>query len=79
MTESVATRTNAMADRISSRETRKILDSVQSDLAALTASVNTLITNFNAHVHSGVTAGTADSGAPTAAATAAAVSLNTTP
>ncbi len=79
MTESVATRTNAMTDRISSREACKILQSVQKDLAALTATVNTLITNFNAHVHGGVTAGAADSAVPTANATAAAVTLNTKP
>lgn len=67
MPESVRQRTNAMPDHISAREVYALLTQVQADLAALNARLNT-------HVHSGVTAGGANSGAPTTTGT-----IGTTP
>ncbi len=64
MTQSVAQRTNAMPDRISSRELYRLLLGVQADLAALKTSLNQLITDYDA---------------ATKPTTAAAVTLNTTP
>lgn len=54
-----------------------MLESVRIDLASLTAQLNQLRTDFNAHVHGGITAGAANSSAPTAT-TATAVTQTTT-
>lgn len=61
-TESINTRLVKIPDELTSRELRFILSSVLTDLAALTASLNQLRTDYNAAV------------TPT---TAAAVTLNT--
>ena len=58
MPESIARRTNAIPDHFTAREMRELLLQVQADLAAINARLNT-------HVHSGITAGGANSGAPT--------------
>ena len=69
MTTSIASK-NDHQDRID------ILTAVLADLTALKTALNQLITDYDAHVHGGVTAGAASSAAPTAT-TAAAVTLTT--
>ena len=76
MTQSINARINRLADGIDRQELQQLLSSILTDLTALAASHNQLITDFDAHVHGGVTAGAADTAAP-AATTAAAVTLNT--
>lgn len=78
MAESIAKRVNAakMGPQ-TERELRALLASVQSDLASLGTQFNQLLTDYNAHVHGGITAGSADSSA-VADSTAAAITLNTT-
>jgi hypothetical protein len=68
MSESVAQRTAALAQHVDAEQLYKLLTQIQADLAALRAQVN-------AHVHSGVTAGAANTGAPTTTL----ASLNTQP
>jgi predicted DNA-binding protein len=58
MSESVVQRTNAMSDSISRGEVYYLLEAIRTDLEALRSLLNT-------HVHSGVTAGGANTGAPT--------------
>ena len=76
MTQSINARINRLADGIDRQELAQLLTSVLTDLTALAASLNQLITDFDAHVHGGVTTGSDDSAAPTAT-TAAEVTLNT--
>lgn len=58
MPESVVQRTNAMSDAISRSEVYALLEAIRTDLETLRVQLNT-------HVHSGVTAGGANTGAPT--------------
>lgn len=76
MTESINARINRLADGIDRQELQQLLSSILTDLTALAASHNQLITDFDAHVHGGVTAGAADTD-PTTATTADSVALNT--
>jgi hypothetical protein len=76
MAESVNVRMSKVPDLLTSRELRALFLAIREDLAALAASHNQLITDFDAHDHGGVTAGAATSDPP-AATTAAAVTLNT--
>lgn len=76
MTQSINARINRLADGIDRQELQQLLASILTDLTALATSHNQLITDFDAHVHGGVTAGAADTEAPTAT-TAAEVTLNT--
>lgn len=76
MTQSINARINRMADGIDRQELQQLLASILTDLTALATYHNQLITDFDAHVHGGVTAGAADTDPPTAT-TAAEVTLNT--
>ena len=76
MSESIAVRTSKLPDLLTSRELTALLNSVLTDLTTVKAQFNQLRTDFNAHVHGGITAGAANSSAPTAT-TATAVALNT--
>lgn len=58
MPESVVQRANAMSDAISRGEVYALLEAMRTDLETLRA-------QLNSHVHSGVTAGAANTGAPT--------------
>jgi len=58
MPESVVQRANAMSDAISRSEAYALLEAIRTDLETLRA-------QLNSHVHSGVTAGAANTGAPT--------------
>ena len=62
MPESVKLRTNHIPDTLTGAELYRLLTQIQVDLAAINARLNT-------HVHSGVTAGGANSGAPTTTGT----------
>ena len=74
MAESIKIRTSKIPDDLTARELRPLLTSILADVTALAASVNQLITDYDAHVHGGITAGAANSAAPTAT-TADAVTL----
>lgn len=76
MSESINVRINQLPDLLTSRELRALLKSVLEDLTALKTSHNQLLSDYNAHVHGGVTAGAADT-SNVADSTAAAVTLNT--
>lgn len=76
MAESVNVRMAKVPDLLTSREIRALFESVQADLAALAASHNQLLTDYNAHAHGGVTTGS-DTSANVADSTAVAVTLNT--
>jgi len=67
MSESISQRLNAMANHKDADQLYQLIVAVRADLEALRLKVNT-------HVHSGVTAG----GANTAAPTTTVASLNTT-
>ena len=60
------------------RELYPLFVAIQADLSALVAQFNQLRTDFNAHVHGGVTAGAANTAATTATA-AVAVARQTNP
>lgn len=78
-TQSVAARTiNSMEPHRDTDHLYQLLVAVQADLASLQASFNQLRTDYNAHVHGGVTAGAANTSVVTSS-TAAAVTLNTLP
>jgi hypothetical protein len=77
MSESINVRMVKVPDELTSREIRFLFESVLTDLAALAASHNQLLTDYNAHVHGGVTAGAANTSNVTDS-TAVAVTLNTT-
>lgn len=76
MSESINVRINQLPDVLTSRELRALLVSVLEDLTALKTSHNQLLSDYNAHVHGGVTAGAANT-SNVADSTAAAVTLNT--
>lgn len=76
MAESINVRINKVSDLLTSRELRALLVSVLQDLTALRTSHNQLLSDYNAHVHGGVTAGAANT-SNVADSTAAAVTLNT--
>jgi hypothetical protein len=63
-------------DLLTSREIRALFESILTDLQALQVSHNQLLTDYNAHVHGGVTAGAANT-ANVTDSTAAAVTLST--
>lgn len=68
MPESVRQRTNRMSDQRESREIYMLIEALRLDLEALRVLLNT-------HVHSGVTTGGGNTGAPTSTIAA----LNTQP
>jgi hypothetical protein len=72
MTQSIKQRMPKIPDLLTSRELTPLLQAMQTDIAALSAALNQLRTDYNAHVHGGVTAGAADTD-PTTATTATAV------
>lgn len=76
MAESINVRINQLPDVLTSRELRALLVSVLQDLTALQTSHNQLLSDYNAHVHGGVTAGAANTSNVTDS-TAVAVTLNT--
>lgn len=76
MTESVNVRMAKVPDLLTSREIRALFESILTDLEALKTSHNQLLSDYNAHVHGGVTAGAANT-SNVADSTAAAVTLNT--
>lgn len=76
--QSVKQRTNGLPDAPSRQELYNLLAAVQADLASLKTQFNQLRTDYNAHVHGGVTAGAANTAATTAT-TATAVTLQTDP
>jgi hypothetical protein len=76
MSESINQRMAKVPDLLTSRELRQLLESVLTDLTALTASHNQLLTDYNAHVHGGVTTGSGNT-ANVADSSATAVTLNT--
>lgn len=75
MPESVLAR--AKAPLFNSHDAVKLLQAIQSDLSNLTAQLNQLRSDFNNHVHGGVTTGASNTAAATTTATA--VTLNTQP
>lgn len=75
MTESVLAR--AKAPLFNSHDAVKLLQSIQTDLASVVAQLNQLRSDFNNHVHGGVTTGASSTAAATTTATA--VTLNTQP
>ncbi len=77
MSESINVRMVKVPDELTSRELRALLESVLTDLTALAASHNQLLTDYNAHVHGGVTTGASNTSNVTDS-TATAVTLNTT-
>ena len=77
MSESINERMVKVPDELTSREIRFLFQSILTDLSALTASYNQLLTDYNAHVHGGVTAGAANT-ADVTNSTATAVTLTTT-
>ena len=77
MPESINVRMVKVPDELTSREIRFLFQSILTDLTALTTSYNQLLTDYNAHVHGGVTVGAANT-ANVADSTAAAVTLTTT-
>lgn len=74
MTESVLQRTTHMASG-NNLEMIKLMQSIQTDVANLVTSLNQLRSDFNNHVHGGVTVGAGNTSAVTT--TAAVVTLNT--
>ena len=76
MSESINVRMAKVPDLLTSRELRPLLEAMLSDLAALAASHNALLANYNGHVHGGVEAGSDDTDGA-ANSTATAVTLNT--
>jgi hypothetical protein len=76
MSTSINVRMAKVPDELTSREIRAILASILTDLDSLKTSHNQLLTDYNAHDHGGVTAGSASSD-PAVNSTAVAVSLNT--
>ena len=76
MTQSINARINRLADGIDRQELQQLLSSILTDLTSLKTSFNQLLSDYNAHVHGGVTAGAADT-SNVADSTAAAVTLNT--
>lgn len=66
MSESIKFRTVKIPDELTSRELRPLLESILIDINALATSFNTLRTNYNAHVHTGVTTGAGSTGTTTA-------------
>lgn len=76
MAESINVRINKVPDLLTSRELRALLNSVLEDLTALKTSHNQLLSDYNAHVHGGVTVGAGNT-SNVADSTAAAVTLNT--
>lgn len=77
MSESINARVNRLADGIDRQELQFLLASILTDLEALKTSHNQLLTDYNVHVHGGVTAGAANT-SNVADSTAVAVTLNTT-
>ena len=76
MPQSINERINRLADGIDRQELQQLLASILIDLTALKTSHNQLLSDYNAHVHGGVTAGAADT-SNVADSTAVAVTLNT--
>lgn len=74
--EQVSQRMGAMPETRGNRELRKLVDSLVTDLETLRTQFNQLRTDYNAHVHGGVAAGSANTTATTGT-TATAVTLNT--
>jgi hypothetical protein len=66
MSASIKSRTVKIPDELTSRELRPLLEAILIDITALSASVNALRTDYNAHVHGGVTVGAGDTGTTTA-------------
>ena len=66
MSESIKVRTVKIPDELTSRELRPLLEAILADITALANSLNTLRTNYNAHVHTGVTVGAGSTGTTTA-------------
>ncbi len=66
MSESIKQRVTKVPDELTSRELRPLLEAILLDITALATSLNTLRTNYNAHVHSGVTTGAGSTGTTTA-------------
>ena len=66
MSESIKARTVKIPDELTSRELRPLLEAILMDINALSSSLNTLRTNYNAHVHTGVTVGAGSTGTTTA-------------
>lgn len=77
MAESIKQRLGAMPTSPEVRELYQLLVAVQADLAALATQFNQLLTDYNAHVHGGVTAGAANT-SNVADSTATSITLNTT-
>lgn len=77
MSESINERMVKVPDLLTSREIRFLFQSILTDLAALSVSHNQLLTDYNAHVHGGVTVGAGNTSNVTDS-TAVAVTLNTT-
>lgn len=77
MPESINVRMVKVPDELTSREIRFLFQSILTDLTALTASYNQLLSDYNVHVHGGVTVGAGNT-ANVADSTATAVTLNTT-
>jgi len=61
---------NSMVPSQSGAELRKVLATILTDMAALTAQLNQLRTDFAGHVHGGVTAGAANTAAAATTSTA---------
>jgi hypothetical protein len=66
MSASIKIRTVKIPDELTSRELRPLLEAILTDITALTAAVNALRTDYNAHVHGGVTVGAGNTGTTTA-------------
>lgn len=77
MSENIDQRLNNLLDKPDAYQLLQLFESVLTDLTSIQTQYNQLRTDFNAHVHGGITAGAANSSAPTAT-TATAVALNTT-
>lgn len=73
---SIAQSCNAALPNRGAVDMQKLLEDVRLDLDSLRVQFNQLRTDYNAHVHGGVTAGAGNTAAPTAT-TAAAVTLKT--
>ncbi|HQS38471.1 MAG TPA: hypothetical protein PK571_09610 [Methylotenera sp.] len=66
----------ALNDKYEAKALRELLEAVLADLESVETQFNQLRTDYNAHVHGGVAAGSANTAAPTATtATALAVTL----